>query len=508
MEALRERLCKESASAESEWANATKVLADARVKDDDLRAEVKWRTAEKQAAERAVAEAESRHAIAAAALVEAEKQSITAAAVVAQKQGLLGQLWDHEAQLLQQSKLAAEARQEAQETKAHLKERQQQLEEARQELRSVRSQHEHEKYMHQALQEQHRKLTEDLKTFEELKQQEELKRSQLELIKTDKELLQKEVKSQHTEKEILAEKCNRAEVQLLEMKSREDRMSGQLAVLQEALRTAQNDAAALRARLESRDFSAEEAGRPLGLPDQHQPAPKSLHTPDPPNSKLLVKGAISPVAVEMGDGDAVDQHFPDTQIEEAAVKRPRKSEDQEMGDGAKLLKEAFSPSLQPLSNLSRVATTPPTPKPLVTEDWRRSGFMSVAETAKPGKLAENARAPKRSKEEVERIAHSMFSTKPQPRQLRAPPLKLYPAHIEYVLSNWDAYIAKYGHGDGRSAGLTERKPEALEALRPHHHAAPSGWQAVQNFLKASANESANESPTRMRCIVSRACAKR
>ena len=41
-------------------------------------------------------------------------------------------------------------------------------------------------------------------------------------------------------------------MQLLEMKSREDRMSGQLSVLQEALRTAQNDAAALRARLESR----------------------------------------------------------------------------------------------------------------------------------------------------------------------------------------------------------------------------------------------------------------
>lgn len=94
MEALRERLCKESAAAESEWANASKVLSDARTKDDDLRAEVKWRVAEKQAAERAVAEAESRHAIAAAALIQAEKQSLTAAATLAQKQALLGQLWD------------------------------------------------------------------------------------------------------------------------------------------------------------------------------------------------------------------------------------------------------------------------------------------------------------------------------------------------------------------------------------------------------------------------------
>ena len=141
--------------------------------------------------------------------------------------------------------------------------------------------------------------------------------------------------------------------------------------------------------------------------------------------------------------------------------------------------------------------------------------MGLTETSGPSKpnkwvAVEHGRAPKRSKEEVERLAHSMFYAKPQPRQLRAPPLKLYPAHIEYVLSNWDAYIAKYGHGDGSNgpAGLASKlERERSNASKPEGHPAPGAWQAVQNFLKASASESPH-SPQRTRCIVSRACEKK
>ena len=572
MEALRERLCKESAAAESEWANASKVLSDARTKDDDLRAEVKWRVAEKQAAERAVAEAESRHAIAAAALIQAEKQSLTAAATLAQKQALLGQLWDHEAQLLQQSKMAEEAKLEAQQAKANAKEGQQRLEEALQDLRSIRAQHEHEKYIAQALQEQNRKLTADLSCLEELRKQDELNRSQLELIKADKDILEREVRSHQSEKEILSEKCSRAEVQLLEMKSREDRMSGQLSVLQEALRTAQNDAAALRARLESRrsgciegpDPASSVRGAQLCPPDGRkasetgcqpqafQPwesmqamqglaasASGVVQTPDPPsNSGPPAKtGQDETKDEEMGgDGNADDPvpgHFPDTQIgEDAPAKRPRKAEPQvgqKVGqnvEGVDLLKKALnlnSPGSSlpsPFRSLGEPHVTgqpytpqsPPRERPNLS---RQRGFMGLTETSgprKPNKLVpgEHGRAAKRSKEEVERLAHSMFYTKPQPRQLRAPPLKLYPAHIEYVLSNWDAYIAKYGHGDGSNgpASLASKlERERSNASKPEGHPAPGAWQAVQDFLKASASESPH-SPQRMRYIVSRACEKK
>ena len=49
------------------------------------------------------------------------------------------------------------------------------------------------------------------------------------------------------------------------------------------------------------------------------------------------------------------------------------------------------------------------------------------------------RKPKRSREEVEQLAHEMFSTPPSASKLRAKPLKLYPVHIDYVLSNWENY---------------------------------------------------------------------
>ena len=114
--------------------------------------------------------------------------------------------------------------------------------------------------------------------------------------------------------------------------------------------------------------------------------------------------------------------------------------------------------------------------------------------SKPG----DARAPKRSKEEVEKLAHSMFSSKPLPRQLRAPPLKLYPAHIEYVLANWDMYVLRNGQKPREfNKGPSKPDPTGLDS-------APGPWTAVQNFLKASASASESSSP-RMRCIVSRAC---
>lgn len=65
--------------------------------------------------------------------------------------------------------------------------------------------------------------------------------------------------------------------------------------------------------------------------------------------------------------------------------------------------------------------------------------MPVPQTTQ-GKRAQ--RAPKRSREEVEQLAHEMFSTPPSASKLRAAPLKLYPAHIDYVLSNWESYAGK------------------------------------------------------------------
>lgn len=65
--------------------------------------------------------------------------------------------------------------------------------------------------------------------------------------------------------------------------------------------------------------------------------------------------------------------------------------------------------------------------------------MPVPQTTQ-GKRAQ--RAPKRSREEVEQLAHEMFSTPPSASKLRAAPLKLYPAHIDYVLSNWENYAGK------------------------------------------------------------------
>ena len=536
MEALRGRLCKESADAESEWARVSRILTDARAKDDDLRAEVKWRIAEKQTAERAVAEAESRHALVSAALIQAEKESISAAAMVTQKQALLGQLWEYEAQLLQQSKLLDEARQEALEAKASVKERQQQLELLTQELQSLKDQYEHEKYMAKAMQEQNKKLSEDLRAHEDLRYQENLSRGQLELLKAEKELLEKEFKSQQVEKEKLSEKFGRTEVQVMEMKSREGRMSVQNAALQEALKTAQDDAAALRARLESYkstrpDLQRDEADGLSRNPSKLQPhvsiedefigsdvltkkcqgigdQPWSNHLKDQHEKDAGITPIHSREVITKSEGDAVipdrcDQTgakrmavatgpvemFPDTQIvEDPPKKRPR-------SEAAETCEKA--------ARESEVESRPAATK-LTSEIGAEKGLfrqrqcIGYAETKVPSKPAGDARAPKRSKEEVEKLAHSMFSSKPLPRQLRAPPLKLYPAHIEYVLANWDMYVLHNGQKpqDFNKGPSKPKDPTGLDA-------AAGAWTAVQNFLKASAN-SESSSP-RMRCIVSRAC---
>lgn len=542
MEALRARLCKESTEAEGEWARVSRILTDARAKDDDLRAEVKWRIAEKQTAERAVAEAESRHALVSAALIQAEKESISAAAMVTQKQALLGQLWEYEAQLLQQSKLLDEAKHEAFEAKANVKERQQQLELLTQELRSLKDQYEHEKYMAKAMQEQNKKLSEDLKAHEDLRYQENLSRDQLELVKAEKELLEKELKSQQVEKEKLSEKCNRAEVQVIEMKSREGRMFVQNAALQDALKTAQDDAAALRARLESYKSSRpdlqvdrrDEADGLSRIPSKLQPHPsivdeftgsdvltkKCQGLGDPPcppwrnhlKDNQHEKDAVTPThsreVITKSEGDLVkiadgckDQTatkrmavatgpveiFPDTQIVEDPPKKRPRSEAAETCENATRGSEVES----------RPAATKLTGEIEPEKGLFRRQCIGLAETKVPSKPGD-ARAPKRSKEEVEKLAHSMFSSKPLPRQLRAPPLKLYPAHIEYVLANWDMYVLRNGQKPREfNKGPSKPDPTGLDS-------APGPWTAVQNFLKASASASESSSP-RMRCIVSRAC---
>ena len=542
MEALRARLCKESAEAEGEWARVSRILTDARAKDDDLRAEVKWRIAEKQTAERAVAEAESRHALVSAALIQAEKESISAAAMVTQKQALLGQLWEYEAQLLQQSKLLDEAKQEAKEAKANVKERQQQLELLTQELRSLKDQYEHEKYMAKAMQEQNKKLSEDLKAHEDLRYQENLSRDQLELVKAEKQLLEKELKSQQVEKEKLSEKCNRAEVQVIEMKSREGRMFVQNAALQDALKTAQDDAAALRARLESYKSSRpdlqvdrrDEADGLSRIPSKLQPHPsivdeftgsdvltkKCQGLGDPPWSNHLKdnqheKDAVTPThsreVITKSEGDLVkiadrckDQTatkrmavatgpveiFPDTQIVEDPPKKRPRSEAAETCEKATRGSEVES----------RPAATKLTGEIEPEKGLFRRQCIGLAETKVPNKPGD-ARAPKRSKEEVEKLAHSMFSSKPLPRQLRAPPLKLYPAHIEYVLANWDMYVLHNGQKPREFNKGPGPKPDPTGL----DSGPPGPWTAVQNFLKASASAASESSSPRMRCIVSRAC---
>ncbi|CAK9048688.1 CDPK-related kinase 6 [Durusdinium trenchii] len=270
MEALRDRIVAESAAAENECASANRALAAARAKDDDLRAEVKWRVAEKQAAERAAAEAESRHELASSALIQAERHSMAAAAAVAQKQALLGQLWDFEAQIQKQSQAVQDAKLEAQQAEAIAKERQREVEALLQEVKSLKATREHERLALQDLQQQNRMHLDSLKGYEELRLELQLCRTQLQALRMEKEDLETRLQSEalRAERQLYElqktqeaegearESLKSAQIQLSEAKGlaarTATRTSAQIETLQEALKTAQNEAAALRARLESR----------------------------------------------------------------------------------------------------------------------------------------------------------------------------------------------------------------------------------------------------------------
>eukprot|EP00928_Gymnodinium_smaydae_P059282 TRINITY_DN4256_c0_g1_i2.p1 TRINITY_DN4256_c0_g1~~TRINITY_DN4256_c0_g1_i2.p1 ORF type:complete len:845 (-),score=163.69 TRINITY_DN4256_c0_g1_i2:44-2515(-) len=116
--ALNERLRAERENCGVEKAAATKELSAARCKDEDLRAALKARQAERAAAERAAFDAETQAQLAREALIWAERQGAIVAALAAHKDAQLAQLTEC-AGLLGQHLKRLEAKHQESVQKAH-----------------------------------------------------------------------------------------------------------------------------------------------------------------------------------------------------------------------------------------------------------------------------------------------------------------------------------------------------------------------------------------------------
>ncbi|CAJ1400450.1 unnamed protein product [Effrenium voratum] len=518
-------------------------VAAARAKEDELRAELKWRISEKSAAERAAAEVAARHELAKEALQQAEKQCAEAGAEAAQKQALMGQLMELEASMQKQGQLVEEAKQEAQKAKTEAAEGGKAMDGLRQELNCLQALYSREKSSVQTLHELTRKQAEDLKNYDEVLLEAQKSRGQLQALNAHNEGLQENLRSHKAEQARLAESLEAKAQQLLEATSRETRMSGQLSALREALVSAQDDAAALRARLSSR--APVQPQPPVSPPPVSQPAPSQPAQPSQP-VKLIqpveavqsrglegnplgmpaqTRDMIPSAAFQPDKGTHAADDFPETQVDAEGDTKRRRTGDVLPSREASFVPVAPAPPPRismapPMPALApmRVPLSPPAPEPMP-----RNQMASTRQQAEPrrevptpapsisslgvrdlkpatppssprctplGATRERARARPRSKEEVERLAHSMFSSKPLAKQLRGPPLKLYQAHIDYVLSNWDKYDAPEKQPRQRCEGRENRESSGA-------------WLAVQNFLQSPA--STGESPgARARCIVSRA----
>ncbi|CAE7376010.1 spk1 [Symbiodinium pilosum] len=126
------------------------------------------------------------------------------------------------------------------------------------------------------------------------------------------------------------------------------------------------------------------------------------------------------------------------------------------------------------------------------------------------KAATSGRRCKRSKEEVLRMARSMYSVKPSAKQLRNPPLKLYPAHVDYVLTNWERYPTAQSARQ-LEAAQAKAVPRSVPSSLPTSRMAPStnlgltperaapttptSWQHVQHFLQAQVQSARSSYPS-------------
>lgn len=106
----------------------------------------------------------------------------------------------------------------------------------------------------------------------------------------------------------------------------------------------------------------------------------------------------------------------------------------------------------------------------------------------------------RTKEEVLRLARSMYSTKPTAKQLRNPPLKLYPAHVDYVLATWDR-CPPGGTEAGASYRVTAR-PAAYTTNTNTNSGMLTSWQHVQHFLQLQNAQSSRDSLSSVRVVSS------
>ncbi|CAE7885348.1 CRK6, partial [Symbiodinium microadriaticum] len=554
LENLHDRMRNESTAAETEWANATRVVTAARAKDDELRAEVKWRAAERTAAERAASEAESRHQMAKEALAQAEKQCMLAAAAATQKQNSLRQLAEFESAIQLQAKLAEQARAELQQIKSEDSARQQEVQTLRQDLRKLRELHD----------EKCQRQVEFTKEHDALAQQLEAIRAELAAAKKNNAELQTSLRQEKANREQLA-------AELCSTRAREQGLEGELAALRRAVSCAKTEVSLLRAKLATPPSPSvySQPSRPAP-PDPRQSggepemgtgmaswsAPKAEPQMDKkkvelsasdfppglkiePTSRSDILAANKPLSPEVTAAINIEpskrklsstsqalpparaDDFPDTQQDDKPHVKCARFSDPGIPEPNLCPPVLSAPACQRDSSASPLHATKPSFAcvGLGPSGPGRPGLSAAASILRPPELEPRAAPCKqqsaglsgkpaatsgkrymRTKEEVLRLARSMYSTKPTAKQLRNPPLKLYPAHVDYVLATWDR-CPPGGTEAGASYRVTARPP-AYTTNTNTNSGMLTSWQHVQHFLQLQNAQSSRDSLSSVRVVSS------
>jgi len=551
---LHDRMRNESTAAETEWANATRVVTAARAKDDELRAEVKWRAAERAAAERAASEAESRHQMAKEALAQAEKQCMLAAAAATQKQSSLRQLAEFESAIELQAKLAEQAKTELQQIKPEVSARQQEVQTLRQDLCKLRELYD-EKCQRQVFTKEHDALAQQLEAI----------RGELAAAKASNGELQASLRQEKADREQLA-------AELSSTRARELGLEGELAALRRAVSCAKTEASLLRAKLAAPPSPSvypqparpappdprQSGGEPeMGTSMASWSAPKAepqlmdnkqvdfLASDFPPRLKIqpttrsdiiATNKPLSPEGAAVVDAEPskrklssssqalpparVDE-FPDTQQDDkphvkrarfsdpgiqeppfAGVCKPESSASPLHAAKPSAADAGLSPSgpgpgpglRPPLRSLGDRHPTQPKGVPCKRQSAGPSGQPATPAATNSGKRY------MRTKEEVLRLARSMYSTKPTAKQLRNPPLKLYPAHVDYVLATWDR--CPPGGSEAGASGRATARPAAFTTSINTNSGMHTSWQHVQHFLQLQNAQSSRDSLGSVRVVSS------
>eukprot|EP00437_Effrenium_voratum_P016527 CAMPEP_0181455372 /NCGR_PEP_ID=MMETSP1110-20121109/30725_1 /TAXON_ID=174948 /ORGANISM="Symbiodinium sp., Strain CCMP421" /LENGTH=555 /DNA_ID=CAMNT_0023579757 /DNA_START=48 /DNA_END=1715 /DNA_ORIENTATION=+ len=547
LENLHDRMRNESTAAETEWANATRVVTAARAKDDELRAEVKWRAAERTAAERAASEAESRHQMAKEALAQAEKQCMLAAAAATQKQNSLRQLAEFESAIQLQAKLAEQARAELQQIKSEDSARQQEVQTLRQDLRKLRELHD----------EKCQRQVEFTKEHDALAQQLEAIRAELAAAKKNNAELQTSLRQEKANREQLA-------AELSSTRAREQGLEGELAALRRAVSCAKTEVSLLRAKLATPPSPSvySQPSRPAP-PDPRQSggepemgtgmaswsAPKAEPQMDKkkvelsasdfppglkiePTSRSDILAANKPLSPEVTAAINIEpskrklsstsqalpparaDDFPDTQQDDKPHVKCARFSDPGIPEPNLCPPVVSAPACQRDSSVASGPSGPSGPGRPGLSDPPRHPAASASSILRPpaapckqqsagpsGKpAATSGKRYMRTKEEVLRLARSMYSTKPTAKQLRNPPLKLYPAHVDYVLATWDR-CPPGGTEAGASCRVTAR-PAAFTTNTNTNSGTLTSWQHVQHFLQLQNAQSSRDSLSSVRVVSS------